>query len=262
LYEDSGASDLSDVRRFNEAIDEALTESMGRFSVQRDLFRDQFIGVLSHDLRSPLGAIAGNAVLLGRPDHDPERRSQTTARIINSTQRMERLIDDLLDLTRARLGGSMPLTRQPADLRRVCEEALVEIGASQPHAAVRWEASGDLRGQWDADRLAQVIANLVGNAIQHGDGTPITLTGHDNGDSVTLTVHNRGLPIPPKALPFVFEPLARGQEDGGGVEHRPGPVHHAGDRIGTRRRYSRELVGRCGNVVHDGAAEGVTQKHL
>ncbi len=209
LYEESGASDLSDVRRFNEAIDEALTESMDRFAVQTDLFRDQFIGVLSHDLRTPLAAITG-APLLAGPEDNPQRRSRVVARIINSAQRMERMIGDLLDLTRARLGGSLPLNRRAADLQQMCEEALIEIPAGRPDAVLRFEATGDLRGEWDVDRLTQVVSNLVGNAIQHGGGTPVTLTGHEGRESVTLAVHNGGAAIPQDMLPFVFEPLARG----------------------------------------------------
>ena len=123
LYEESGASDLTDVRRFNEAIDEAMTESMDRFAVQADLFRDQFIGILSHDLRTPLGAISAGAALLAVPEDNPQRRGRVVARIMNSAQRMERMIGDLLDLTRTRLGGSIPLKRRPTDLQQVCEEA-------------------------------------------------------------------------------------------------------------------------------------------
>jgi signal transduction histidine kinase len=214
LYEKSGESDLTDVRRFNEAIDEAMTVSMDRFAVQTDLFRDQFIGVLSHDLRTPLGAVTTGAALLAVPEDNPERRARVVTRIMNSAQRMERMIGDLLDLTRTRLGGSLPLKRQPADLQQVCEEAMMEIRAGQPEAVLRLQVSGDLRGEWDADRLEQVVSNLVGNAIQHGNGTPITLTGQEQGNSVTLTVHNGGPPIPPEVLPYVFEPLARGLAEG------------------------------------------------
>jgi signal transduction histidine kinase len=219
LYAESRASDLKDARRFNEAIDEALTESMDRFAIQTDLFRDQFIGVLSHDLRTPLGAITAGAALLGAPEDNPQRRRRVVGRIMNSAQRMERMIGDLLDLTRARLGGSIPLTRLPIDLQEVCEEAMIEVRAGQPDAVLRWQASGDLRGEWDADRLAQVVSNLVGNAIQHGGGTPITLTGREEGDSVTLAVHNGGPSISQDVLPFVFEPLARGhgKDAGGGI---------------------------------------------
>jgi signal transduction histidine kinase len=214
LYEQSGASDLTDVRRFNEAIDEAMTESMDRFAAQTDLFRDQFIGVLSHDLRNPLGAVTASAALLAVPEDNPERRARVVARIMNSAQRMERMIGDLLDLTRTRLGGSLPLKRRPANLQQVCEEVIMEIRAAQPEAPLQLHVSGDLRGEWDADRLEQVVANLVGNAIQHGNGTPVTLTGRGQGNSVTLSVHNGGRPIPPEVLPYIFEPLARGRPEG------------------------------------------------
>jgi signal transduction histidine kinase len=209
LYAESGATDLADVQRFNEAIDEAMTESMDRFARQTDLFRDQFIGVLSHDLRTPLGAITAGATLLAIPEDNPQRRSRVVERVMNSAQRMERMIGDLLDLTRARLGGSIPLKRRPADLRQVCDEAIIEIRAGEPDADIRVDCTGDLRGEWDIDRLAQVLSNLVGNAIQHGSGTPVTITARDKGDSVSLAVHNAGGAIPADLLPSLFEPLAR-----------------------------------------------------
>jgi len=215
LYEESGLSDLTGVRRFNEAIDETMTESMERFAAQTDMFRDQFIGVLSHDLRTPLGAITAGAALLAAPEDNPERRARVVTRVMSSAQRMERMIGDLLDLTRARLGGSIPLRRRPANLQQVCEEAMMEIRAGHPDAVFQLQASGDLRGEWDIDRLTQVVSNLAGNAMQHGGGTPITLTALEQGDSVTLAVHNGGPPIPPEVLPFVFEPLARGGAEGG-----------------------------------------------
>jgi signal transduction histidine kinase len=116
LYERSGGSDLRDVRRFNEAIDEAQTESMDRYARQTDLLRDQFIGILGHDLRTPLGVVTMGAALLAVPEDNPQRRGWVVARIMNSTQRMERMIRDLLDLTLTRLGGTLPLKRRPADL--------------------------------------------------------------------------------------------------------------------------------------------------
>jgi signal transduction histidine kinase len=216
LYAESGDTDLIEVRRFNEAIDEALTASMDRFAIRTDLFRDQFIGVLSHDLRTPLGAISAGAAILAVPEDNPQRRSRVVTRIMNSAQRMARMVDDLLDVTRERLGGSMVINRRPADLVQVCDEAIMEIRAAQPEADVRFHASGDLRGEWDADRLAQVVSNLIGNAIRYGHGTPITLNGHDDGNAVRLVVHNGGTAIPPDVLPFVFEPLARGHGDNSG----------------------------------------------
>jgi signal transduction histidine kinase len=134
---------------------------------------------------------------------------------MSSAQRMERMIGDLLDLTRTRLGGSIPLKRRPADLQQVCEEAIMEIHAGHSDALVQLHASGDLRGEWDTDRLAQVVSNLVGNAVKHGRGTLTTLTAGERDDSVTLAVHNGGPPIPAEVLPLVFEPLARGTSEDG-----------------------------------------------
>jgi len=216
LYEESGASDLTEVRRFNEAVDEALIESMDRFAVQTGLLRDQFVGVLSHDLRTPLGVVTTSAALLAFPEDNPQRRRLVVTRILNSAHRMERMIADLLDLTRVRLGGTIPLTRRGADLQKICEEAILENGAAHPEAVLRLKASGDLVGHWDAERLAQVVSNLVGNAIQHGDGTPVTLTAEEEGDAVILAVHNAGAPIPPDVMPSIFDPLTRGGGEGGG----------------------------------------------
>src|SRR5688572_22987964 len=216
LYAESGAVDLREVARFNEAIDESLTASMDRFAVQTDRFRDQFIGVLGHDLRTPLGAITAGAALLALPDDNPQRRSWVVTRILNSAQRMERMIGDLLDVTRARLGGAIPLKRRPVDFQQVCDEAIIEIRLREPDAVVQLQAAGDLHGAWDPDRLGQVVSNLVGNAIQHGGGTPVTVTAKQDGDSIRLAVHNGGPPIPRDVLPAVFEPLARGYGEADG----------------------------------------------
>jgi signal transduction histidine kinase len=248
LYAESGASDVTELIRFNEAIDEALTASMSRFAVQADQFRDQFIGILSHDLRNPLGAIIAGAGLLALPEDYPERRSRVVTRIMASAHRMERMIADLLDVTRTRLGGSMPLARRAADVQQVCEEAVMEIRAAQPEAVVRLHASGDLRGEWDGDRLTQVIGNLIANAVQHGGGTPVTLTAHGDGESVTVAVHNGGPPIPPDVLPVVFEPLARA--------HRT----TAGHGIGLGLFIARAIVSAHGGhvEVHSSVDNGTT----
>jgi signal transduction histidine kinase len=214
LYEKSGGTDLTDVRRFNEAIDEAMTESMDRFAHQTDRFRDQFIGVIGHDLRTPLGAITSGAAVLAIPEDNPERRLRVAPQIVHSAQRMARMIADLLDFANARLGGSLPLKRQLTNLQPICEEGIMEVRAAYPDAVLQADISGDLRGSWDADRLAQVVSNLLVNAIQHGGGTAVSFTVRPQGDDVTLAVHNGGPPIPQQALSSVFEPLARGSAEG------------------------------------------------
>jgi signal transduction histidine kinase len=168
LYENSGQTDLSEVRRFNEAVDEALTASINRFAMQTemqtDLFRDQFVGVLSHDLRTPLNAIAAGLVALGMTENKPDRRELIISGMLNSAKRMERMIRDLLDLTRVRLGGAIPLNRQKTDLRQICEAVMEELHTTSPDSVLRLEMSGSMIGDWDSDRLAQVISNLLGNA--------------------------------------------------------------------------------------------------
>jgi len=214
LYELTGHSDHPGVRRFNEALDEALTESATRYSAQTNLYRDQFVGILSHDLRSPLGAITANAALLARAAEGDHRQTRIAARILNSAQRMDRMIADLLDLTRTRLGGVIPLKAVPIDLRSVCEDVVLEVKASYPDAVVHVESHGDVTGKWDGDRLAQVVSNLTINAIQHGGNTPVTVAAVDAGERVRLSVHNSGAPIPPDAQATIFEPLTRGTSGG------------------------------------------------
>ena len=124
------------------------------------------------------------------------------------------MIADLLDLTRTRLGGVIPLQAVHIDLQRVCEEVVLEVQASHLDAVVHYESHGDVTGKWDADRLAQVVSNLVGNAIEHGGKTPVTLVASAADERVKLTVHNNGDPIPPHAQAKIFEPLARGTSDG------------------------------------------------
>ena len=214
LYENSGDADLRGVRRFNEAIDEALTESMIHYSAQTDVYRDQFIGILSHDLRSPLGAIIAGAALLSRAAEADQRQARVAARILSSAQRMERMIADLLDLTRVRLGGAIPLKTVRADLQAVCDEVVLEVQSSHPDAVVHVESRGDVTGRWDTDRLAQVVSNLVVNAIEHSGKTPVTLVISPAPQHVKLTVHNDGDPIPLSIQAKIFEPLARGTSDG------------------------------------------------
>jgi signal transduction histidine kinase len=197
------------VRRFNEAIDEALTASIVRYAAGVDLYRDQFIGILSHDLRTPLSAItAGAALLTMAADGDPQR-ARVGARMLSSAQRMNRLITDLLDLTRTRLGAGIPIKRAPADLQQICEHAVLELKAFHPTAVIRYEPMGDLRGQWDADRLTQLVSNLVGNALEHGGNTVVTIVARGSADNVVLAVHNDGPPIPPEVHRSIFEPLVR-----------------------------------------------------
>jgi signal transduction histidine kinase len=134
LYERSGNTDIAGVTRFNESIDEVMTESMTRYAAKTDLYRDQFVGILSHDLRSPLSAITAGAALLAASANEDQRQARVAGRILSSAHRMERMIGDLLDLTRTRLGGGIPLKCVETDLQQLCTEALLEVQAAHPEA--------------------------------------------------------------------------------------------------------------------------------
>ena len=170
-----------------------------------------FTAVLGHDLRNPLSAILNSANLLERVSKEDVVK-QTSARMVNSGKRMSRMIDDMLDLTRARLGGGIPLRRQDTDFAQIAQRVIQEAQVSSPQGRFETRVEGDLAGYWDADRLAQVTSNLLGNALEHGDKKDpieITLNGV-RSDRVTLAVTNTGV-IPPEVLPHLFDPFRGGQ---------------------------------------------------
>lgn len=201
---------IDELIRFNEAVDQILVGSV-RASVERvSRYRDRFLAILGHDLRTPLGAIAMSAEVINRAEDIDLRYGRAATRILNSARRMEEMVGDLLDLTRAHLGSVFPIERGPADLEAVCRVVLDEVEAFHPERVLRFESSGDLHGEWDGERLEQVISNLVANAVQHGDPTaPIVVSAWAEGDEVACAVHNEGPAIPEEDLGKVFEPLTR-----------------------------------------------------
>ncbi len=170
--------------------------------------RERFVAILSHDLRTPLQTIGLGAQSLERDDLDA-RTKRTLARIADSSARMNRLIEEMLDFTRLRRGG-MPIHPVPGELAGIVQTALGEIATANPSRHVHVHVEGDTAGTWDADRITQILTNLVGNAIQHGAvdaPVHITVTGHPC--AVTLAVHNAGAPIPADVMAYIFEPFRR-----------------------------------------------------
>jgi hypothetical protein len=214
LYEQKGGTELTSVRRFNESIDEALTASITTYGSQTDLYRDQFVGILAHDLRNPLSAIQMGATVLTMATENDQRLARVASNILRSAGRMGRMIEDVLDFTRERLGGAIPLKRERMDLEQLCREAVLEARAAHNNAVVNFECAGELTGEWDRDRLAQVLSNLLGNAIQHGDGTAARLVVRGESEEVVIAIHNAGLPIPREAMGSIFDPLVRSPPEG------------------------------------------------
>jgi two-component system sensor histidine kinase/response regulator len=176
---------------------------------------EMFAAVLGHDLRNPLGAILTGAHLIQRATTQDNVR-ETAGRMVSSGKRMSRLIDDLLDLTRARLAGGIALKRETVDLGALLHRVAKEQEAAFPDRHVEVAQQGDVTGDWDIDRLGQVASNLIGNALQHGcDGQPIrvSLDGAD-AERVVLSVENDGV-IPPEMMPHLFDPFRGGQRNAG-----------------------------------------------
>jgi len=199
-------TDLTDLIRFNEAIDQAIAESVSRYSQAVARTQERFLAILSHDLRSPLGAIimATRFMLdaggLEEPNHTLVTRASSSAR------RMNQMVLDLVEFTRTRLEDTIPVVRSQVDGLRLVHDVVVEIAAAYPDSVVQVETGGDLSGQWDADRLTQALTNLVANAVQHGArGKPIRVSAHGLGDEVTLSVQNEGPPIPVEQQEAIFQ---------------------------------------------------------
>ena len=203
-------TDGQGVTRFNESIDEALTEAVESFTKTTEHYRDQSLGILGHDLRNPLSAIIMGSTLLVNSESLDDKGVRVAARMLNSANRMNRMISDLLDLTRTRFGDRIPIVRVPMDLEPLCRQVVAELEGVLPSGRLRFAPQGDLYGEWDHDRIAQVLSNLVRNAIQHGGANdPILLVARDDGDTIAITVHNGGPPIPERALTTIFEPMIR-----------------------------------------------------
>ena len=204
-------SSLYQLTRFNEAIDQALAESIANYSNEVARSRDTFLAILGHDLRTPLSVIANSSLYLGSPGLLPAGAPLDAVRRINSsTTRMNAMIRDLLEYTRSRLGRAIPISPEPTSMAEICRIAYDEARAAHPERIFRLETSEKLEGQFDAERLHQVISNLLSNAVQYGArNQPITLRAYGDADRVTVQVKNRGHPIPADQLQVIFNPLVQ-----------------------------------------------------
>ena len=171
-------------------------------------FNEMFMGILGHDLRNPLSAMTSGAQLLGRQLAD-EGQQRTLRRMLTAAQRMSGMIDQLLDLTRARMAGGVGFvrSRQPVDVAQLVRQAIDELRVAHPSRPIVMTASGDGRTTGDADRLLQVFSNLIANAITHGTAAcPIVVTVEGGDDDIAVAVHNGGA-IPADVLPTIFDPF-------------------------------------------------------
>ncbi|HYX91553.1 MAG TPA: ATP-binding protein [Myxococcaceae bacterium] len=193
------ATDISDQKRAQEELSQVL------------VFRERMLGILGHDLRNPLSAVRALASLLLEREDLPGDARESVEEIGRAGQRMLEMIETLLDFSKGRFQGGLPIAPVQADLHEVCRTAVDELLAAEPGRAIELQLDGNGRGIWDPARIAQVVSNLVANALEHGarHGTVRVSVGGDDEEAV-LEVENQGPAISPELMAVMFQPFSRG----------------------------------------------------
>jgi signal transduction histidine kinase len=234
--------DIDDITRFNEAIDQSLAEAIHSYTERLDRSRQLFLAILGHDLRNPLTAIRMSAQLVS-PKRGDLNSIEALSMIGTESEVMIKLIGDMIDFSSTWLGSPMPLNCEPVDLQILCREVVDGFRAAHPQRTLHFTPRGDLTCNWDAARIRQVISNLLGNALQHGSPKgPVELSAASEGSTVVLSVHNEGAPIPPEALPTLFDPLVRHATVESALRRAPGS-------IGLGLYIVREIVNAKGGTI-------------
>lgn len=195
------------------AIGLAWTVMQGARTARRaSEFERQLVSIVSHDLRSPLTAIL--LTVRGRKRQEGGGLDgKALERIELSATRIDAITRLLLDFTQARLGSGIPIVREPVDLSALCRETVEEARAAVPGRRIEEQSVGDCRGEWDSARLAQMLANLIQNALKYSpEDSTVSVRCHAVDGSVRVEVHNEGAPIPPALLPHLFEPFRKGAQ--------------------------------------------------
>jgi signal transduction histidine kinase len=202
--------EIQDMVRFNEAIDQAQSESMARYTQMLKEAQNLFLSILGHDVRTPLGAISmGSQVLLHDPSL-PAKALKIGLRIFNSSVRMDEIIRDLLDFSTTHLGGGIPIDVHNVDLLDICQNVVEEARMFHPDRKIYLTTDGHLVGAWDGPRIAQAFSNLISNAVQHGQPQgDIKISIHGHPDEVLYTVQNDAEVIPAAKLRTLFDPVKR-----------------------------------------------------
>ena len=205
---------VADMVRFNEAIDQALAQSIVSYSERADLTRELFLAVLGHDLRSPLANVAMVGEMLTRADLKREQVHDLGMRTTRSARFMKHMVDDLLGYTRVQMGRGIPTTRAECDVGDALRAAVTDAGASFPEARFELSLHGDVHGLFDSIRVQQLVTNLLVNAVQHGGtGLPVGVTATGDAEGVVICVTNHGKPIAPSACELIFQPLVQLPDD-------------------------------------------------
>lgn len=209
-----GRAELDELTRFNEAIDEAVAESLERYARASDETRERFLAILGHDLRNPLGAISTSASFLAETEGLNPEQTKILSMIGTAATRMTKLVADMLELGLSGGGDRMPVRRDEMNIGKLVCDVAGEIRGSYAKANVEVSSHGDLTGSWDSARLAQALTNLVGNAVEHGDGDqPIRIVARGDAAEVTIEVSSSGPTISRERLGQLFDGPMRGNQE-------------------------------------------------
>jgi signal transduction histidine kinase len=201
---------VAEVIRFNEAIDEAIAGSVAHYHAEVERARNLLIGMLVHDIRSPLSTIHMTGTYLAAQRGD-EKLSVAAARLLRSGASIKTLLDDLQDYNQTNLGKGMRVAPADMDLAKVLGDELDQLRGANPNRVIESTVVGDVSGHWDGTRLQQLVRNLVTNAVQYGiAGEPVRVTLRGLKEGVRLEVSNTGPTIHPADVSGMFDPLRRG----------------------------------------------------
>ena len=200
-----------EIARFTDAIDQAVAETVPIYAQREAQYRDRFLAILGHDLRNPLNAILLSATALAGGKEVDEKQFGAVSRILSSVRRVDHMVNDILDFARGRLGTPMAITVVRTNLETLVREIADEVQSANPGVSVGVGTNGDLSGEWDTERLKQLLSNLLLNAIQHGSGSNVAVTAKSDDNLVLLEVSNQGPPIPEELLGTMFDPLVHGR---------------------------------------------------
>ena len=186
-------------------------------SQEYERMKDLFFGAVGHDLRGPLNSIVmASGLMRVRPCSEPLHETHCK-HVERAARRMDRIIEDILDLARGQFAAGMPIVLQPVDLGELCRSVVGELQLAHRRRTIEVSVTGGVGGLWDPGRLARVVSNLVGNALAHGQDGPVRVRVRDEGEWVALEVRNRGAPIAEESLPELFEPFRRGKASRAGL---------------------------------------------
>jgi two-component system sensor histidine kinase/response regulator len=212
------------------------------------VFRERFMGMLAHDLRQPLSTVSMGCKVLAEMEL-PSSAAAVVSRQRRAAERMQRMVTDLLDSTSLRAAGGMPIDKRPTDFAEVARTVLDEIRSARPDHVMTLNVDGSCQGQWDADRLAQILSNLVGNAVAHGGANcPVHVQLSGTDDAVELSVANPGEPIPEEVLATLDQPFRRARAE-----------RRSGDGLGLGLYIVHHIVHAHGGTLSAEAQAGETR---